>query len=61
MIFDKINSCDYVVIFGSFGMGKIFLFWYIENFKFWEEKGLDFLEVLIVYYDCDVLKVDNFW
>ena len=60
-IFDKINSRDHVAIFGSSGMGKTSLLRYIENPKFWEEKGLDFSEALIVYHNCELSVIDSFW
>jgi hypothetical protein len=60
-IFDKINSRDHVAIYGSSGMGKTSLLRYIENPKFWEERGLDFSEALIIYHNCEVSTIDNFW
>ena len=60
-IFDKINSRDHVAIYGSSGMGKTSLLRYIEDRKFWEERGLDFSEALIIYHNCEVSTIDNFW
>lgn len=51
-----------MVIYGVFGMGKLFLFDYIKYFYFWDDKGLNFLEVLIVYYNCEGLfMLNSFW
>jgi Cdc6-like AAA superfamily ATPase len=60
-IFDKINSRDHVAIYGSLGMGKTSLLRYIKDPKFWEERGLDFSEALIVYHNCELSTVDSFW
>ena len=60
-IFDKINSRDHVAIYGSSGMGKTSLLQYIEDPKFWEERGLDFSEALIVYHNCKDLQIHSFW
>jgi hypothetical protein len=60
-IFDKINSRDHVAIYGSSGMGKTSLLRYIEDPKFWEERGLDFSEALIVYHNCKDLQIHSFW
>ena len=61
-IFDKINSRDHVAIYGSSGMGKTSLLRYIEDPKFWEERGLDFSEALIVYHNCEGSFTPNsFW
>ena len=60
-IFDKINSRDHVAIYGSLGMGKTSLLRYIEDPKFWKERGLDFSEALIVYHNCELSTVDSFW
>jgi hypothetical protein len=60
-IFDKINSRDHLAIYGSSGMGKTSLLQYIEDPKFWEERGLDFSEALIVYHNCEVSTIDSFW
>jgi hypothetical protein len=42
-------------------MGKTSLLQYIEDRKFWEERGLDFSKALIVYHNCEVSTIDNFW
>jgi hypothetical protein len=42
-------------------MGKTSLLRYIEDRKFWEERGLDFSKALIVYHNCEVSTIDNFW
>jgi hypothetical protein len=42
-------------------MGKTSLLKYIEDPKFWEERGLDFSKALIVYHNCEVSTIDSFW
>ncbi|MGB3513397.1 MAG: AAA family ATPase [Microcoleaceae cyanobacterium] len=61
-IFDQINNRGHSAIYGSSGMGKSSLLKYIQSPNFWQEKGLDFSEALIVYHDCNVsLTPNGFW
>ncbi|NEQ39862.1 MAG: ATP-binding protein [Okeania sp. SIO3I5] len=61
-IFSQINNRGHVAIYGSSGMGKTSLLNYIKSPNFWQEKGLDFSEALIVYYNCEGLFAPNgFW
>ncbi|NEO57810.1 MAG: AAA family ATPase [Okeania sp. SIO3B5] len=62
-IFDQINNRGHVAIDGIYGMGKSSLLKYIKSSNFWEEKGLNFSEALIVYYDCSVISFtpNSFW
>jgi hypothetical protein len=61
-IFDQINNRGHVAIYGSSGMGKSSLLKYIKSPNFWDEKGLNFSEALIVYHNCEVsLTPKSFW
>ncbi|NET24473.1 AAA family ATPase [Okeania sp. SIO1I7] len=61
-IFDQINNRGHAAIYGSYGMGKSCLLNYIKSRNFWEEKGLDYSEALIVYHNCEGLFTPNsFW
>ncbi|MGD1807833.1 AAA family ATPase [Dapis sp. BLCC M126] len=61
-ICDQINIRGHVAIYGSYGMGKSSLLNYIKSRNFWDEKGLDFSEALIVYYNWDGSFTPNsFW
>ncbi|NET43517.1 AAA family ATPase [Okeania sp. SIO2B3] len=61
-ICDQINIRGHVAIYGSYGMGKSSLLNYIKSRNFWDKKGLDFSEALIVYYNWDGSFTPNsFW
>ncbi|NEN93351.1 MAG: AAA family ATPase, partial [Okeania sp. SIO3H1] len=61
-IFDQINNRGHSAIYGSSGMGKTSLLEYIKSPNFWEEKGLNYSEALIVYHNCEGLFTPNsFW
>ncbi|MEM1167624.1 MAG: ATP-binding protein [Cyanobacteria bacterium P01_H01_bin.35] len=61
-IFDQINNRGHSAIYGSSGMGKTSLLKYIKSPNFWDEKGLDFSEALIVYYNWEGSFTPNsFW
>ena len=61
-IFDQINNRGHAAIYGSYGMGKSSLLNYIKSPNFWEEKGLNFSEALIVYYICEApFTPKSFW
>ncbi|MGD1700394.1 hypothetical protein [Dapis sp. BLCC M229] len=61
-IFDQINNRGHVAIDGGSGMGKSSLLNYIKSPIFWEEKGLNFSEALIVYHNCGGSFTSNsFW
>ena len=61
-IFDQINNRSHAAIYGSSGMGKTSLLEYIKSPLFWEEKGLNYSEALIVYHNCDGSFTPNsFW
>jgi hypothetical protein len=61
-IFDQINNRGHAAIYGSSGMGKSSLLKYIKSPNFWDEKGLNFSEALIVYHNCEVsLTPKSFW
>ncbi|MDY7002475.1 MAG: ATP-binding protein [Cyanobacteriota bacterium] len=61
-IFDQINNRGHSAIYGSSGMGKTSLLEYIKSPLFWEEKGLNFSEALIVYHNCEGSFTPNsFW
>ena len=62
IIFDQINNRGHVAIHGSSGMGKSSLLQYIKSRHFWDDKGLNFSEALIVYHNCEGLFTPNsFW
>jgi hypothetical protein len=61
-IFDQINNRGHVAIHGRSGMGKSSLLQYIKSPHFWDDKGLNFSEALIVYHNCEGLFTPNsFW
>jgi hypothetical protein len=61
-IFDQINNRGHVAIHGRSGMGKSSLLQYIKSRHFWDDKGLNFSEALIVYHNCEGLFTPNsFW
>ena len=61
-IFDQINNRGHAAIYGSFGMGKSSLLKYIKSPNFWDEKGLNFSEALIVYHNCELSPTPkSFW
>lgn len=61
-IFDQINNRGHVAIDGSSGVGKSSLLNYIKSPIFWQEKGLNFSEALIVYHNCGGSFTSNsFW
>lgn len=61
-VFDQINNRGHVAIDGGSGMGKSSLLNYIKSSNFWEEKGLNYSEALIVYHNCEVEFTPNsFW
>ena len=61
-IFDQINNRGHVAIDGGSGMGKSSLLNYIKSPIFWEDKGLNFSEALIVYHNCGGLFTPkSFW
>ena len=61
IIFDQINNRGHVAIHGSSGMGKSSLLQYIKSRHFWDDKGLNFSEALIVYHNCKDLQIHQKW
>ena len=61
-IFDQVNNRGHVAIHGASGMGKSSLLDYIKYPHFWDDKGLNFSEALIVYHNCEGSFTPNsFW
>jgi hypothetical protein len=61
-IFDQINNRGHAAIYGSSGIGKSSLLKYIQSSNFWDEKGLNFSEALIIYHNCEVSPTPKtFW